>query len=84
MLSIFLIRIIGTLCLGMNNSCEGTYLREKIFLYLQLLSNGKGGGMRVVSIDRPLNTHQLIISADFIKLFKGPWPFKQQNTFLSG
>jgi hypothetical protein len=24
------------------------------------------------------------ISADFKKIFKGPWPFKKQKTYLSG
>ncbi len=24
------------------------------------------------------------ISADWKKIFKGPWPFKQQKTYLSG
>ncbi len=26
----------------------------------------------------------LYISADFKKMFKGPWPFKKQKTYFSG
>ncbi len=48
---------------------------------LKVLSNGTGGGVWVVSIDRPIFRN---ISADLKKLFKGPRPFKNQKTIMSG
>jgi hypothetical protein len=48
---------------------------------VKVLSNGKGGGVRVVSIDRPLNTLHF---RRFLNYLKDPGPLNDKKTFLSG
>ncbi len=48
---------------------------------LKVLSKDTGGGVWVVSIDRPLIAN---ISADFKIFFKEPRPFKKSKKFSSG